>query len=117
MLETINDLKSDAVYNNVDLYEKLVEAWEFIVNENESQLDLVSQVDRDSWVTMRTNFENKLIEVGEKFESTGEWDENILFSLRKIIGSHSRKTEEELRNNDQAKTKTLLQRLKNLRSK
>ena len=96
MMDTVNRLRTDARLAGVELFEALVDAWEFIVAENKEQLHLVSDSDARSWERAFMAINSKLEAVGSAFTYRGVWDEVQLGELRGVLNACTHKSAEEL---------------------
>lgn len=91
---TFTNMKSDvdsfvdaARYTTgVRAYESLVKAWELIVEENTSQLHLVTNDQQKQWKQFQKSFTEKLINAGKTGVNSG-WDKRELDALASTLGS------------------------------
>lgn len=70
----------------VRAYESLVKAWELIVEENTSQLHLVTDAQQKQWKQFQKAFTEKLIKAGKTGVNIG-WDKQELDALASTLGS------------------------------
>lgn len=55
------------------LYEAIIDTWNEIVDENESERHLVSEADWNGWRAGKKSISDRIKEIGSEYERTGQW--------------------------------------------
>lgn len=104
-----------------DLYEALVESFEFIDAENSAQRHLVTPGEWEQWEKVRASFESKLLSIGEAFAQDKVWRAEDMESMKTAFLGATRRTLEELqvaqakqsREREVSRVRSLMERIRN----
>lgn len=82
--------------NNADVYEALIDAFEFISEENENERSLVTVAQWEQWERARDRFSQQLYRIGASLTDEGVWLTQEMDTLRSTFLRASRQTRQEL---------------------
>jgi len=86
-LQKVTKLR-DTRATGTEFYELILEAWEGVVTENDSEVHLVTTAQASQWRGFKKSFTERLIAEVDSYAASGKWNEGNLSALsNEILGA------------------------------